>query len=191
MMSIFLKQDHNIEKAYIQVKDNNLSFALHAKIGNVLFVKLNELTKKTRLPIEGDFLLEGTSDPESKSLLRKRIYTPDIHANSNEQSDIPISPSGRTGYHHNTRRVNNTTQTYNLELGLTAFAIPLVWRPVKGAHGYFRDIVTNELRSPRVGNQPMTSYLSEHGATTNLPLTSHAHYASGFDVNSLSLIHSI
>ena len=191
MMSIFLKQDHNIEKVYIQVKDNNLSFALHAKIGNVLFVKLNELTKKTRLPIEGDFLLEGTSDPESKSLLRKRIYTPGIHANSNEQSDIPISPSGRRGYHHNTRRVNNTTQVYNLELGLTAFAIPLAWRPVKGVHGYFRDIVTNESRTPPVGNQPMTSYLLEHGATTNLPLTSHAYYASGFDVNSLSLIHSI
>ncbi len=191
MMSIFLKQDYNIEKAYIQVKDNNLSFALHAKIGNVLFVKLNELTKKTRLPIEGDFLLEGTSDPESKSLLRKRIYTPGVHANSNEQSDIPISPAGRSGYNHNTRRVNNITQMYNLELGLTAFAIPLAWSPIKGVHGYFRDIVTNEPRTPPVGNQPMTSYLLEHGATTNLPLTSHAYYASGFDVNSLSLIHSI
>tara|TARA_B100000902_G_scaffold44566_2_gene52176 strand:+ start:18380 stop:19828 length:1449 start_codon:yes stop_codon:yes gene_type:complete len=191
MMSIFLKQDYNIEKAYIQVKDNNLSFALHAKIGNVLFVKLNELTKKTRLPIEGDFLLEGTSDPESKSRLRRNIYTPGVHANANEQSDIPISPSGRSGYNHNTRRVNNTTQIYNLELGLTGFAIPLAWSPIKGVHGYFCDIVTSELRSPSSGNQPMTSYLLEHGATTNLPLTSHAYYASGFDVNSLSLIHSI
>ena len=191
MMSIFLKQDHNIEKVYIQVKDNNLSFALHAKIGNVLFVKLNELTKKTRLPIEGDFLLEGTSDPESKSLLRKRIYTPGINANSNEQSDIPISPMGRSGYSHNTRRVNSITQMYNLELGLTAFAIPLAWRPIKGVYGSFRDIVTNEPSTPRQNHQPMTSYLLEHGATTNLPLTSHAYYASGYDVNSLSLIHSI
>lgn len=198
MMSIFLKQDHNIEKAYIQVKDNNLSFALHAKNGNVLFVKLNELTKKTRLPIEGDFLLEGTSDPESNSLLRKRIYTPGVYANATEQGVIPISPSGRSGYNRNTRRVNRNTQTYNLELGLTAFAIPLVWRSVKGVHGHFCDIVTSRTTNPPVGNQPMTSYLLEHGATTNLPLTSHAcyastsnNYSSGYNVNSLSLIHSI
>lgn len=193
MMSIFLKQGHNIEKAYIQVKDNNLSFALHAKIGNVLFVKLNELTKENRLPIEGDFLLEGTSDPETKSLLKKRIYTPGINANSNEQSDIPIGPMVRGGYNYNynTRRVNSTTQMYNIELGLTAFAIPLAWRPVKGVYGSFRDIVTNVSSIPGVTGQPTTSYLLEHGATTNLPLTSHAYYASGYDVNSLSLIHSI
>ena len=60
-MAVFLKQDHNIEKAYIQVKDDNISITLHGFSGNVFFVKFNK-PPRTQVPVMGDFLLEGTAN---------------------------------------------------------------------------------------------------------------------------------
>ena len=67
IMSIYMKQNSMTEKAYIQVKDDTLSFALHGKLGNMLFVSmsdffLTEEIQRRSIPIQGDFLLEGTEN---------------------------------------------------------------------------------------------------------------------------------
>ena len=188
MMSIFLKQDHNIEKAYIQVKDNNLSFSLHAKSGNVLFVKLNDLIEGSRFPIEGDFLLEGTSNPTSTNMLKEDAYSQGRSPTGDEQLMIPVSYPRTSGYAYTIREMTRRTGPWNLELGLTAFAIPLVWREIKGAFGVFGGLITTAQNNGRVGR--LTEYLTELGATTNLHLMPHMSYDNGQPM-AINLIHSI
>jgi hypothetical protein len=190
MMSIFLKQDHQIEAAYIQVKDNNLSFSLLGLSGNVLFVKLNELTNNIRLPVEGDFLLEGKYDLNSRKMLDARVLS-DNNVSSLSSSDkvrIAVHPIRGNAYWLGSTALATEQQTHDLELGLTAFSIPLVWIPIKGAFGVFKPLVTSGTSGR--GNHYITRHLNLYGTTTNIPLTPHL-FTSGGRQQSLSLIHSI
>jgi len=190
MMSIFLKQDNQIESAYIQVKDNNLSFSLHGLSGNVLFVKLNELTNKSRLPVEGDFLLEGKYDLNSRKMLEARIQkNTGAQLSSNEKIRLAVCPIRNAGWGSSLRALATEQQTHDLELGLTAFSIPLVWLPIKGAFGVFKPLVTSEQQSAG-SNSHITRHFDRNGSTTNVPLTPHL-FMRGHGQQSLSLIHSI
>jgi len=167
-MAVFLKQDNSIEKAYLQIKDKNLSMALHGVLGNVLFMKIDAAFDKRRLPVGGDFLLEGEVNPDHGNAYCNAVRDWDREQQENAPNRnastrintwtfgdsqglrVPVSTHAQMSY--GAGEVN-ITSTYNalsgnrtndcrFNIGISGFSIPLVWRPIKGGFGNFSRINT-------------------------------------------------
>jgi hypothetical protein len=224
MLSIFLKQDSIIEKAYVQVKDDNISLAMHGKTGNVFFLKMDsgflKRTQQSKLPLAGDFLLEGTSNnkilneflaqaritveaPVQQGRVRQELNSAQRNVNVSRRK-LNLHGQGESIMR---TPVNNVEfDVYDLEIGITGFAIPLVWRPIKGGFGTFSIINTEALaRQPRGNSEstswPITNYLSRTDSRLRdhrMPLTTHTpwiavngNYSQPWSPQSTSLIHSM
>jgi len=160
MMSIYMKQNNITEKAYIQVKDNTLSFALHGKIGNMLFVSMSDFfsteeIQRRSIPIQGDFLLEGTENPNDLSEI---IRACNSWARENDISHtfhnrmVTISTHKRNSYGGLEIPLRTPAENLVLRIGITSFSIPLTWLPIKGGYGRFTELSTNTARTSEPGN---------------------------------------
>ena len=169
-MAVFLKQDNIIEKAYLQVKDKNLSMALHGVLGNVLFMKIDAAFGKRSLPVGEDFLLEGEVNPDHGHAYHNAVRDWDreqqeipnrnaaVRINTWTLGDtqglrVPVSAHARINYGagevnsppaHPNLNGNLTTRNTNhrFNIGISGFSIPLVWLPIKGGFGNFSRINT-------------------------------------------------
>tara|TARA_B100001094_G_scaffold59249_1_gene54726 strand:+ start:1015 stop:2577 length:1563 start_codon:yes stop_codon:yes gene_type:complete len=175
-MAVFLKQDHNIEKAYIQVKDGNMSITLHGFGGNVFFVKFNEPPQTPR-PITGDFLLEGTADHnhmhdwnmlcDAWNLQNNNPHNRYSATGRKSGFRIPISPARTMNYQRGESTNLSIVRTnFQLNMGLSGFSIPISWSPITGANGVFKSLSTvTESSSRNVGGtsngDPERRYIEE------------------------------
>lgn len=160
-MAVFLKQDHNIEKAYIQVKDDNISITLHGFSGNVFFVKFNK-PPRTQVPVMGDFLLEGTANAAWMRAFyaacdRWNLENNNPHNRYSVESRmtglrIPISPSRSMNYQQGeVYDLSRVRENFQLNMGLSGFSIPISWSPITGANGVFKDLSTTTDTQLRTG----------------------------------------
>ncbi len=170
-MAVFLKQDNIIEKAYLQVKDKNLSMALHGVLGNVLFMKIDAAFGKKRLPVGEDFLLEGKANPDHGRAYRNAVRDWDREQQENipnrsaatrinawtlgrsQGLRVPVSAHARINYGAGEVDIPGTrfdlngnptasTTDFRFNIGISGFSIPLVWLPIKGGFGNFSRINT-------------------------------------------------
>lgn len=180
-MAVFLKQDNIIEKAYLQVKDKNLSMALHGMLGNVLFMKIDAAFDKRSLPVGEDFLLEGQVNPDQGHAYRSAVRDWDREQQENNPSRtgstrintwtfgdsqglrVPISAHARINYGAGEVDIprgrfnlsgdpNVSTTDFRFNIGISGFSIPLVWLPIKGGFGSFSRINTVNI-NPSTGNR--------------------------------------
>ena len=64
VMAMFLRQGILIERMFLQIQGDDLTFAIHGSNGNILYMELpnHNNGKKLNFPVKGDFLLEGEAD---------------------------------------------------------------------------------------------------------------------------------
>jgi hypothetical protein len=166
-MAVFLKQDNIIEKAYLQVKDKNLSMALHGVLGNVLFMKIDAAFNKRSLPVGEDFLLEGEVNPDHGHAYRHAVRDWDREQQENipnrnaatrintwilgdtQGLRVPVSAHARINYGAGEvyipsaqRDLSGFRTDCRFNIGISGFSIPLVWLPIKGGFGNFSRINT-------------------------------------------------
>ena len=151
IMSIYMKQNSMTEKAYIQVKDDTLSFALHGKLGNMLFVSmsdffLTEEIQRRSIPIQGDFLLEGTENlADLSEINRAKLAWQDENELGNLNGNtrmVTISAHKRNNYGGAESTLFKSRTSVVLHIGITSFSIPLTWLPIKGGYGRFTELAT-------------------------------------------------
>ena len=152
IMSIYMKQNSITEKAYIQVKDDTLSFALHGKLGNMLFVSmsdffLTEEIQRRSIPIQGDFLLEGTENlADLREINRARLAWQEendvIRNQGGSTKMVTISAHKRNNYGGAESPLFKPRTSVVLHIGITSFSIPLTWLPIKGGYGRFTELAT-------------------------------------------------
>ena len=161
MMSIYMKQNNITEKAYIQVKDNTLSFALHGKLGNMLFVSMSDFfsteeIQRRSIPIQGDFLLEGTENPNDLSGIIRACKSwareNDVSYRGNNRV-VTVSAHKRNNYGGSEMPLSTLAENLVLRIGITSFSIPLTWLPIKGGYGRFTELSTTIMDENNVNNR--------------------------------------
>ena len=170
MMSIYMKQNNITEKAYIQVKDNTLSFALHGKLGNMLFVSMSDFfsteeIQRRSIPIQGDFLLEGTENPNDLSGIIRACKSwareNDVSYRGNNRV-VTVSAHKRNNYGGSEMPLSTLAENLVLRIGITSFSIPLTWLPIKGGYGRFTELATQADREGDNRNNSAASIMNRY-----------------------------
>jgi len=147
-LSKFLEQCCIIEKAYLQMKDDDLSCILHGKNGNtILWVNRRNLKEDTisASSLPKDFLLEGTAN---KSKIRQIIS--ELPTQSSASFIRKLSLVERGGTRNRTSYCIQNTQTQNLsfEVGVNAFSIPMIVSNIKNNSNLITVINLNQTNDP-------------------------------------------
>jgi len=146
VMAMFLKQGIMIEQMLLQIKGEDLTFAIHGSNGNILYVGLpnHNNGKRFNFPVKGDFLLEGNADGK----LYKQ-HTSDSHAtNSNNGIMATVSRRVRGGRYGNQTFTGQDIQNYptgdlHANVGISSLTLPIIWSENRGSLLHIKGLVTD------------------------------------------------
>jgi|APSaa5957512535_1039671.scaffolds.fasta_scaffold00894_4 hypothetical protein len=165
LMTLFMNQGVNIDRAYIEVRNNNLSLTLHGSDGNMMHISLPDVISKRLhrdLPVSTDFMIEAAED---RKLIERQT------AEINRAIESTTARSGRTGttvsrnansgivsldaemgrnsyaYHSPVVTVSNLTipdgDGYVISIGISSMSIPVIASATKGNLVLLQGINTN------------------------------------------------
>ena len=155
LMTLFMNQGVNIDRAYIEVRNNNLSLTLHGSDGNMMHISLPDVISKRLhrdLPVSTDFMIEAAEDRklierqtaeinraiESTTARSGRGNSTIVSRNANSGIVSLDAEMGRNSYAYNSPVVTVSNLTipdgdgYVISIGISSMSIPVIARGTKG-----------------------------------------------------------
>ena len=196
LMTIFMNQGVVIDRAYIEIRDDNFSLTLHGADGNMMHIKLKDVISARlhrKLPVPGDFMIEAAENrslveeqtiainraiPVSSNQSRNRSTDQVRNANSGVVALDAELGGNRYRYSTHTTIVNNlqTSDDIGIEIGISGLSIPVIARSVRGNVGVMQGINTSLHRQPGAPADPVQLYYcpdENPNNAPNIPLTYH------------------
>lgn len=196
LMTIFMNQGVVIDRAYIEIRDNNLSLTLHGADGNMMHIKLKDVISAKlhrELPVPGDFMIEAA---ENRSLVDEQTIAINraIPVNTNESRNRSTdqvrnancgavaldSELGGSRYRYNSQItvVNNlqNSDDIGIEIGISGLSIPVIARSVRGNVAIMQGVNTSLHSQPGAPSDPVQLYYcpdENPNNAPNIPLTYH------------------
>lgn len=191
LMAIFLKQGVIFDKAYIERRGDGLSLTINGAAGNMMFYHRNiEFEEnKTKFPVNGDFMLEATSNKEKEEkILNKIAKTRATNANRTTPT-ISLSGTGRGRGRRYSAIVPSydSTKLPTMDIGISCIRIPIISSRVLHSTHKIKGLTTlsatgNMYRPDRSTDE----WLEKNGETQSFPLMTHvAINASNYNYTSV------
>ena len=182
LMTLFMNQGVNIDRAYIEVRDDTLSLTLHGSDGNMMNISLPDVISKRlhrNLPVSADFMIEAAEDRKlierQTAVINRSVEHSNAPGNSRNTATIRNANSGlitldaemgRNNYAYNSpiTVVSNLPLPngigYAISIGISSMSIPVIARGTKGNLVLLQGINTSRAPSqPTTGSfDPIVNY---------------------------------
>jgi len=195
VMTFFMNQGVNIDRTYIEIRDDDLSLTLHGSDGNMMQIRVtNVITSRMHrtLPVSGDFMIEAVEDRRlmeqhtinmnrTRALPTARNQGRGVPArDANSGVVVMDSETSRGAYVYNVRHtaINSIPipPEVGISIGISSMSIPIIARATKGNFVMLHGINTNASGNDQRNN---TFYCppGTNPVTPEIPLTYHMGYS--------------
>ena len=165
LMTLFMNQGVNIDRAYIEVRNNNLSLTLHGSDGNMMHISLPDVISKRLhrdLPVSTDFMIEAAED---RKLIERQT------AEINRAIESTTARSGRTGTTVS-RNANSGIVSLDAEMGRNSYAyhsplVPVSNLTIPDCYGYVISIGISSMSIPVIASATKGNLVLLQGINTN------------------------
>lgn len=199
LMTLFTNQGVNIDRAYIEVRDNSLSLTLHGSDGNMMHVRLNDAISKRmhrELPVPGDFMIEGLHDRSLvvRQAMEINSQIPTSNSDSGNARSTAVNRNANSGIVALDEELRRNNYSYNspttvisniaiaddvgISIGISSMSIPVICRATRGNMVVIQGLNTSLTAATPSGvtNDPIKDYYCPDGNnpdTPEIPLTYH------------------